>query len=50
MPQKFKLDMNSSRTYENIQLAQKYVLDEYLSFNIKSLKKAGKDAVPQNFH
>ena len=50
MPLEFKLDINSSRTYENIQLAQKYVLDEHLSYNIKSLKKAGEDAAPQNFH
>ena len=42
--------MNSSRTYENIQLAQKYVLDEYLSFNIKSLKNARGNAAPKNFH
>ena len=34
MPWKYELDMNSSRTYEIIALAQKYQIDEYLSFNV----------------
>ncbi len=42
--------MNSSRTYESIQLAQKYVIGEYLSFNVLTLKLAWRDAVTQNFH
>ena len=34
LPLKFKLDMNSPKTYEIMKLAQKYEIDEYLSFNV----------------
>ena len=42
--------MNSSRTYEIIQLAQKYVINVNLSFNVNSLEIAGEDAAAQNFN
>lgn len=35
LPWKFKLDMNSPKTYEIMELAQKYEINEYLSFNYK---------------
>ena len=34
LPLTFKLDMNSPKTYEIMKLAQKYEIDEYLSFNV----------------
>ena len=34
LPLKFKLDMNSPKTYEIMKFAQKYEIDEYLSFNV----------------
>ncbi len=42
--------MNSSKTYYIIQLAQKYVIDEYLSFNVLSVELARGDATTQNFY
>ena len=34
LPLKFKLDMNSPKTYEIMELGQKYEINEYLSFNV----------------
>ena len=34
LPLKFKLDMNSPKTYEIMELAQKYEIDKCLSFNV----------------
>ena len=34
LPLKFKLDIKSPKTYEIMELAQKYQMDEYLSFNV----------------
>ena len=50
IPLKFKLDMNSPRTHEIIELAQKYEIDECLSFKVFYLQIARENAVPQSFH
>ena len=42
--------MKSSRTYEIMKLAQKHQIDEYLSFNVKNLYDAEKNAAAQNPH
>ena len=42
--------MNSPKTYEIIKLAQKYEIDEYLSFNVFKLQIARENAVTQSFH
>ena len=42
--------MNSPKTYEIMELAQKYEIDEYLSFTVFLLYKARENAVTQSFH
>ena len=42
--------MNTPKTYEIMELAQKYEIDEYLSFNVFYLQIARKNAVAQSFH
>ena len=42
--------MNSPKTYEIMELAQKYEIDECLSFNVFYLQIPWGNAVTQNFH
>ena len=42
--------MNSPKTYEILKLAQKYEIDEYLSFNVFQLYLARENANTQSFH
>ena len=42
--------MNSTKTYEIMELAQEYEIDKYLSFNVFKLQIARKNAVTQSFH
>ena len=50
LPLKFKLDLNSPIGYEIMESAQKYEIDEYLSFNVFQLYLARENANTQRFH
>ena len=41
--------MNTPKTYEIMELAQKYEIDEYLSFNVFLLQMTRGNAVTQSF-